>query len=168
MANILQSEVMTQFIYPFLLIFFLVFAILEKTKMFGSDNKKQIHALVSLVISLIFVSAVFPKIIVSNLMLFLVIGLVIIFVGLLMWGFLSGKEANDQLIGSKTLKWFGGFLIAAIVIAVIWASGIGGGFQKIFDFAFNSSGSEKFWTNFLIIAFIIGAIIAVLAKGKGK
>jgi len=167
MANILQSEVMTQFIYPFLLIFFLVFAILEKTKMLGGD-KKQIHAFISLVISLIFVSAVFPKIIVSNLMLFLVLGLVIIFVGLLMWGFISGREANDQLIGAKTLKWFGAFLILAIIIAVIWASGIGGGFQKIFDFAFNSPDSSKFWTNFLIIAFVIGAIVAVLVKGKSK
>ena len=135
--------------------------------MLGSD-KKQIHAFISLIISLIFVSAVFPKILVSNLMLFLVIGLVIIFVGLLMWGFISGKEANDQLIGAKTLKWFGAFLIIAIIVAVVWASGLGGGFQNLFDFMFNSDGSTKFWTNFLIIAFVIGAIVAVLAKGKGK
>ena len=161
MANILQSEVMTQFIYPFLLIFFIVFAILEKTKMFGAE-RKQVHALISLVISLIFVSAIFPKIIVSNLMLFLVLGLVIIFVGLLMWGFISGKEAGENLIGAKTLKWFGGFLILAIIVAVVWASGLGGGFQKIFDFMFNQEGSAKFWTNFLIIAFVIGAVVAVL------
>jgi len=165
MANILQSEVMTQFIYPFLLIFFIVFAILEKTKMFGAE-KKQINALVSLVISLIFVSAIFPKIIVGNLMLFLVLGIVIIFVGLLMWGFLSGKEAGENLIGAKTLKWFGGLLVIALAVAVIWASGLGGGFQKIFDFMFNSPDSGKFWTNFLIIAFVIGAIFVVLKKSK--
>lgn len=167
MVNILQSEVMTQFIYPFLLIFFLVFAILEKTKMFGSE-KKQINALVSLVISLIFVSAVFPKIIVGNLMLFLVIGIVIIFVGLLMWGFISSRESGENLIGSKTLKWLGAFLIIVIVVAVVWATGLGGGFQKLFDFMFNSEGSSKFWTNFLIIAFVIGAIVAVLVRGKTK
>ncbi len=133
--------------------------------MFGSD-KKQIHALISLVISLIFVSAIFPKIIVSNLMLFLVLGLVIIFVGLLMWGFISGKEAGENLIGAKTLKWFGGFLILAIVVAVVWASGLGGSFQKIFDFMFNSPDSAKFWTNFLIVAFVIGAIFVVLKNNK--
>jgi hypothetical protein len=99
-------------------------------------------------------------------MLFLVLGLVIIFVGLLMWGFISGKEAGENLIGAKTLKWFGGFLILAIVVAVIWASGLGGGFQKIFDFMFNSPDSGKFWTNFLIVAFVVGAIFVVLKNHK--
>ena len=40
MANLLQHPVMTDFVYPFLLVFFILFAILEKTKIFGEKAKE--------------------------------------------------------------------------------------------------------------------------------
>ena len=33
--TILQHPVLTSFVYPFLIVFFIVFAVLEKTKLFG-------------------------------------------------------------------------------------------------------------------------------------
>jgi multisubunit Na+/H+ antiporter MnhB subunit len=57
MTTILQAPLLIDFIYPFLLIFFIVFAILEKSKLFG-DEKKQLNALVALVIGLIFISII--------------------------------------------------------------------------------------------------------------
>ena len=69
-VTFLQNSLLTKFVYPFLLMFFILFAVLEKTKVFGSGTK-QINALISFVISFIFVSAVFPKEVTSNLMLFL-------------------------------------------------------------------------------------------------
>ncbi|MBT4376792.1 hypothetical protein HOD29_05445 [archaeon] len=164
MVNILQAPILRDFLYPFLLIFFIVFAILEKTAILGKE-KKQLDAFVSLIVALIFVSAVFPKIVVGNLMLFLTVGLVVVFVGLLLWGFIAGKEGVK--IEGKALKWFGGFLIAAVVIAVVWATGLGSYLQEAFAFIFNSSGSGVFWTNFLIIAFIIAAVWIVIGK-KGS
>ena len=83
MATILQNSLLTDFLYPFLLIFFICFAVLEKAKVFG-DDKKQLNAMVALVVGLIFVGAVFPKIIVANMVLFMTVGLVIIFVGLML------------------------------------------------------------------------------------
>ena len=77
--NILQSDILTKFVYPFLLVFFIIFGVLQKTKLLGSDNK-QLNAFVSFVIGLIFVSAVYPKLIVSNLVLFLSVAIVIVFV----------------------------------------------------------------------------------------
>ncbi|MBT4376073.1 hypothetical protein HOD29_01735 [archaeon] len=165
MANLLQHPVMTDFIYPFLLVFFILFAILEKTKLFGSEgNVKQLNALVSLVIGLIFVSAIFPKVVLGNLMLFLVLALVIAFVGLLLWGFITGgpKKEGDSFLGGKASKWFGGVLIVAIVIAVIWATGLHLGLEKAFDWIFNSSNSGSFWTNFFMVAIVVGAIAMVL------
>ena len=50
--------------------FFVVFAVLERTKLFGAE-KKQLNALTSFVVALIFVTAIFPKVIVENLILFL-------------------------------------------------------------------------------------------------
>ena len=73
MVNILQQPILTDFLYPFLFMFFIVFAVLEKTNLFG-EGKKQLNALIALIIGLIFVSAVFPKIVVGNLILFLVVG----------------------------------------------------------------------------------------------
>ncbi len=166
MATILQNSLLTDFLYPFLLIFFICFAILEKSSIFG-DGKKQLNALVSLVIGLIFVGAVFPKIIVANMILFMTVGLVVIFVGLMLWGFVSGGNITP---GPKMLNFYGVLLGIAVAIAVIWATGVWDGFlngiESIFRFLFDSSWSSPFWSNFLFVALIIVAVIVVI-KAKG-
>lgn len=161
----LQSPVLTKFALPFLLIFFIVFAILEKTKIFG-DDKKQINALIAFVIGFIFVSAVFPKEIVGNLILFLTIGIVIIFVVLILWGFVAGEEGL-KLGTSKGLKWVIGIVIfIAVVFAVLWATGIDtlGFFDKIF----HSSWSNAFWTNAAFVIMVAVALAVALRTGKSK
>jgi hypothetical protein len=164
MATILQAPILVDFLYPFLLIFFLLFAILEKTNIFG-EGKKQINALISLVIALIFVSAVFPKIIVGNLMLFLSVGLVVVFVALMLWGFVSGK---GEFTGGMN-KFWAWIIGIAIVFAILWASGLGGSLVEIFDWLFGSSWSGVLWTNILMVALIAGAIAVVLVKkASGK
>ena len=157
--TIFQNELVTRFILPFLLIFFIVFGLLEKTKLFGTD-KKQLNALVAFIIGLIFVAVTFPTIVVSNLILFLSIALVIMFVGLLLWGFVSGGEAK---IGDKNwIKWVAGIVIVvAVIIAVLWAMGIEG---KTFDLLFYQGWSKSFWTN----AFFIVAIGVALALAMRK
>ncbi len=162
MATILQAPILTDFLYPFLLMFFLLFALLEKTKIFG-DGKKQINAFLSLIIALVFVSAVFPKIIVGNLMLFLSVGLVVVFVALMLWGFVSGEAK----FGDGTRKFLGWLIGIAILIAVLWASGLGGGLVGAFDWLFGSSWSGTVWTNILMIA-LIGGAIAVAIKSAAK
>jgi len=157
--TILQSEILTKFVYPFLLIFFIVFAVLEKTKVLG-DDKKQLNALLAFVIGLIFVGAVFPKLIVANMILFLTVALVIVFVVLLLWGFVSSGEKGFEI--SKGLKTFLFIVLGiAVVVAVFWAVGVGGGF---FNFLFSSSWSNVFWTNFLFIV-VIAAALALVIKG---
>jgi hypothetical protein len=163
MSTILQAPLLTDFLYPFLLLFFISFGILEKTSVLGS-SKTQLNALVSLVIGLIFVSAVFPKIIVGNLMLFLSIALVVVFVALLLWGFISGKAEFPK----KVTAFLGVILGVGIVIAVLWASGIGTAqfLTDAWSFLFDSSWSGSFWTNVVFVLLIAGAVAAVLAKGK--
>ena len=82
--------IFTQFALPFLLIFAVLYGILEKTKILG-DGKHQINAIVSFVVGLIFVSAVHPKEIVGNLILFLTVALVVVFVALYSGDLLKGK-----------------------------------------------------------------------------
>lgn len=157
--TILQHWIFTRFVLPFLLIFFIVFAILEKTKLLGGD-KKQLNALLAFVIGLIFVSVSYPTEVASNLILFLTIGLIVLFVGLLLWGFAIGGEPKLDGTG---LKWTAGIIIfVAVVIAVIWATGFDLG---VFDWIFSQSWSASFWTNVAFIAAIAGAI-AVVMKAK--
>ncbi|MCK9568310.1 hypothetical protein M0R72_05155 [Candidatus Pacearchaeota archaeon] len=162
-TTILQSEILSDFVLPLLLIFFIVFAILEKTKLFGGD-KKQLNALTSLVIALIFVGAVYPKIIVSNLILFFAVAIAALFVILLLWGFVYGGDDN----GIKLEKWMKTFLGIglgiAFIFALIWATG--GWWDKILTF-FSTSSGKAITTNVIFILTIIIALAVVLA-GKGK
>lgn len=161
-GTILQAGILTKFIYPFLLIFFIIFAVLEKTKVLG-DNKTQLNALISFIIGLIFVSAAFPREVLGNLILFLTLAIVIMFVTLLLWGFVAGDSSGFKM--SKGLKTFLMVIIGiAVVIAVFWAMGIGGSF---FNFLFSSGWSSSFWTNALFVI-VIAAALALVLKSPVK
>ena len=159
---LLQHEIFTKFVYPFLLIFFIVFAVLEKTKLLG-EGKKQLNALISFVIGLIFVSAISPKMIVDNLILFLTVALVVMFVVLLLWGFVFG----DLKEGFKTENWMkqllGVVVGISVFIAVLWATGVR---TEFFDLLFRQSWSSKFWTNVSFILVIAIALALVLKKSS--
>ncbi|MEM3091231.1 MAG: hypothetical protein QXX55_02010 [Candidatus Pacearchaeota archaeon] len=163
----LQNEIFSKFILPFLFVFFLVFGVLEKSKLFGSE-KKQLNALIAFVIGLIFVAAVSWAQIASNLILFLTIALITMFVGLLLWGFISGEEGFKFSDAPKGLKYFIGIVILIIVlIALVWALGLSGTFfLNIYNFLFGSSWSKNFWTNALFIAVIIIALVLIIGKEK--
>jgi len=158
--TILQHWVLTKFAYPFLLMFFIVFAVLEKTKVLG-DKSKQLNAFVSFIISLIFVSAVFPKLVVSNLILFLSVALIVVFVALLLWGFVTGTE--PKIGGTKLKLVIGIIVVVVLLVAVIWATGLNLGFLGDL---FNQSWSKAFWTNFLFVVVIAVALALVIGKAK--
>ncbi|MFQ5532143.1 MAG: hypothetical protein ACE5ES_06015 [Candidatus Nanoarchaeia archaeon] len=160
--TILQHWILTRFALPFLLIFFIVFAILEKTKLLGED-KKQINALVAFVVGLIFVAIAYPTEIVSNLILFLTVAIIVVFVALLLWGFVSGEEG--KLPGEKSLKIIAGIVIViAVIIALLWAMGIE---QDVFSFLFQQDWSEGFWTNAAFIIVIAAALALIMKQSSG-
>lgn len=159
--TILQHWIFTEFALPFLLIFFIVFAILEKTELLG-DDKKQINALVAFVIGLIFVSAVSPKLMVSNLILFLTVAIVVMFIGMLLWGFVAG---GDVQIKNDKVKWAMGIAIVIGVIgAVIWATGFYSFLDGLF---FGGKVSGDFWINAVFVV-VIAIALAVAIGSKGK
>jgi len=163
--TILQHWIFSQFALPFLLIFFLAYGILEKTELFGK-GKQRLNAGLAFIIGLIFVSAIFPKIVVGNLILFLTVALVVMFIGLLLWGFVSGEAPK---VDGKLKAPFAVLIIIAVVAALLWALGTPGGFfRNAFDFVFLSSWSKGFWTNAVFVIVIIAAVIAVVGKGAKK
>lgn len=162
--TILQHWIFSQFALPFLLVFFILFGILEKTEFFGKD-KKQLHAGIAFIIGLLFVGAIFPKIVVGNLILFLTVAIIVMFIGLLLWGFASGEAPK---VDGKLKIPFAILIIIAVAAALLWALGTPGGvFRNIFDFLFLSGWSKDFWTNAVFVVVIIAAVIAVV-KPKGN
>jgi len=159
--TILQHEIFTRFALPFLLMFFIVFAVLEKTKLLG-EGKKQLNALIAFVIGLIFVSAVYPTLVVSNLILFLTVAIVVVFVALLLWGFVFGEKEEFKIKG--WMRWVLGILIGVgVFFAVLWATGIQG---KVVDLLFKQDWSSVFWTNALFVVVIAVALALVIGKSK--
>lgn len=160
--TILSNWLVTDYLLPFLLMFFLVFAILEKTKAFG-DSKKQLNALVAFVIGLIFVVSGFPKLVVGNLILFLTVLVVIAFIGILLWGFIVGGDAK---IDGKGKYVFAGILGLILLGGVLWALEWN---DDVWDFFTGNSIGSTFWTNVIFVLVIAAAIaLAIGIGGKGN
>ncbi|HEB46888.1 MAG TPA: hypothetical protein ENI22_00270 [Candidatus Pacearchaeota archaeon] len=161
MVTILQQPIVSDFILPFLLIFFLVFGILMKTKIFG-DKNPQLNAFIAFIVGLVFVAAIEPKLIVENLVLTLTVAIVVVFIILLLWGFVAGEGGLKFENAPNALKWFVGIVFVIFALAaLLWATGAQGGF---FDFLFRQGWSSDFWTNFAFLAVIIIALVVVLKK----
>ncbi len=160
---ILQNFLFTRFLFPFLLVFFLVFAILEKTKIFGGD-KKSLNAWTAFVIGMIVVAVAYPTQVINNLILFLTVALVTMFVALLLWGFAIGSEPKFD---SGKLKWASlTVVLIAVVIATFWATGT---LDEVIDWLFGQDWSSSVWVNTFFVLAVAGALAIVLRSGgKGK
>jgi len=156
----LQNWIVSKFLLPFLLIFFIVFAVLEKTKIFG-EGKKQLNALIAFVVGLIFVGAIYPKLVVENMILFLTVAIVIVFVILLLWGFVFG-DLKEGFKLEKWMKWGLGVIIGiAVIAAIVWATGLN---IQLTNFL---SGQSQIWTNVaFVVAIAIALALVLLAKEK--
>ena len=158
--TILSNDIFTKGILPFLLVFTIIFAILQRTKILGED-KRQIDAIVSLSVALLLVAFAWPTGIITKLVPFLAVAAVVIFIFLLLYGFVaSDKKEGLQL--SKGIKIAAGIIIlVALVIAVLWATDSLLFITNIF------SSSNNIWANALLIAAIIG-VMAVALSTSGK
>lgn len=157
--TIFTNELFTQAILPFLLVFVLVFAILDKTKLLG-EGKRQINAIVSLVIALLFLGFTKAVGIVINLVPIAVVVLVIILVFYLMIGFVFNEAEGFK--ANKGIRIAGGIIILLImIIAVLIVSGY---WQKVTDFF--SGGNSTWVSTIIMLAIIAGAIAIVLSMEK--
>jgi hypothetical protein len=114
------KDLLSETILPLLLVWTITFAIFEKIKFFG-ENKKQLNAIISLVIALFFSFSIFPKLVAKNLILFLSVALISLFVILLLWGFIFGSEKE----GFKPEAWMKWSLAVLAGLAFIGAVFLG-------------------------------------------
>jgi hypothetical protein len=155
---ILVSPIFRDFILPFVLVFTLVFALLEKTQLLG-DGKRQINAIIGLVIGLIVISFSYATGIIVTLMPFLSVFAVVILIFMMLYGFASGKKDSDIL--NKQLKVTFGILIGlGLIAAVLYSTGW---WVLIYEYVFSDQMGGQIFVNLLLIVVIIAAIIAVVA-----
>lgn len=155
------SPLFTDYILPFVLVFTLIFAILQKTQLFG-EGRKQINAIIGLVVGVILIAFPFARDIIVQLMPFLAVSAVVLLVFMLLYGFVMGKEKDVLHKGVKIT--LGIILGLALITVLLFVSGYWG---PIYNLMFGREGSSQVWINILLIVVIAGAVISVVV-GKDK
>lgn len=159
--TLLSSPYVTELILPFLLVFTLIFAILDKTKILG-EGKRQINAIISLVVGLIFVSYTYAVGISIKLIGVMAVIAVIILVFMLLFAFVY-HEKEFKMPRGLTIT-FGVLIAIVLVVSLLVFTGYWGMITSAF---YEGSGSA-FSRNIIFLVIIIGAIWLVLATGKDK
>jgi len=159
----LISPLFLDYILPFVLVFTLIFAILQKTEILG-EGKKQIDSLVGLVVGLILIAFPFSRMIVVELMPFLAVSIVVLFVFMLIFAFVMGKK-GDIFEGKEALKWILVTLAGLALVTVFLM--ITGWWDGVWAWFFHRDSSSQLWVNVLLLAVLVGAVVAVLNGDKG-
>ena len=158
-STIFTGPLFRDYILPFLLVFVVVFGILEKTKIFG-DEKRQINALTGFIIALIAVGFEFPRQVINSLVLYFAVVVVIILIFMILYGFVASTK--DGFTPHAWIKWvFGALIIISLTVAVFWATGSMNGAIQFF---FYDPVGSMILTNILFVAIIAGAIALMLKK----
>jgi len=157
-AGIFGSSVFKDLILPFLIIFVIIFAILQKTQILG-EEKKQIDALVSLVIALLLIGMPNAREFIVNSLTWFVVGVIVIFIFLILYGFVAGDKWAEQSWVKIVFGILAGFFVIGLVIYV-------GGLWDIVKGWFSGTGGGEVLTNIFLIAIIAGAMAIALTSGK--
>ncbi len=166
--TILSSPIFVESILPFLLVFTIVFAVLQKSKLFG-DGKKQIDAIVALVVGVLVVSFAGATGIILQMTIFLAVSLVVILVLLILLGAFAeeGKFWGDNGMFPKALRIIA--MIVVILAVVIAATYITGFWETLYDWVFLGGTSSSTFVNVLFFIIIAAAVAAVIvSSGKKK
>jgi hypothetical protein len=155
---IFDNPFFTEMLLPFLLVFVVVFAILQKSKILG-EGKAQMDAIVGMVVGLILIGVPGPRDILVALMPWMSVGVAIILVFLILYGFVAGDlselgKSNPVKIGMGILA--GVFTLGVVLFVTGWGS-------KIWD-SFSISG--EVWMNVIMIVLVLGAMAVAVFSGK--
>ena len=157
---IFDNPFFTEMLLPFLLVFVVVFAILQKSKILG-DGKAQIDAMVGLIVGLLLIGLPQPRNIIVGIMPWMAVGIAVILVFLILYGFVAGDLSKAPAWMKITFGILAGLFTLAIVLYI---SGLG---DIIMGWLSGDSGSS-IWMNVLMIALVIGAMAVAIMGGKKK
>ncbi len=150
--SLLGSPFLTNIVLPFVLVFTVVFAILEKTELLGKA-RKDINAIVSLVIALLATGVPAAIGVLQNLIPVIAILIVILFGWFLVFGFV-GTQMEDKKLWTSTLQRLFSIVLGVILLGIVtWAVGV-------FDYVTVDPATAARVGQFVLL---LGAIIAVVA-----
>ncbi len=158
--TILSSPFIRDIVLPFLLVFAIMFAILQKSEILGK-GKKQTDVIVALVVGLMVIAVGSVTNIITSLVPVLAAGLVVLLVFFLLWGF-AFKEGTFEV--HKSVQWLiGGLAAVAVIVATLYYTG---GLDYVKGLV---SGEGSSWaTNILFVVLVAIAIAAVVGFGGAK
>ena len=162
-GTILQSPLFINLILPFLLLFAIVFAVLQKTKVLG-EGKKQIDAIVALVVALIVVAFAQAVDIIVFLMPVLGVSLVVVIVFLILLGTVF-KEGEFKVHNS--IKWIVGILAAIVLVVTLLV--LTGRWDYLIELISGEGDGDgtNVLTNIIFIVIILVAVAVVVFGGGG-
>jgi predicted Abi (CAAX) family protease len=152
---IFDNPFFTEILLPFLLVFVVTFAILQKSKILANT---QVDAMVGLVIGLILIGVPGPRDVVVGIMPLLAVGVAVILVFMILYGFVAGDLSDDKNMPGWLKYTFMGLAALFTIWVVLFVSGLG---TKILD---SFGGSSDVWMNIVMIVLVV-AVVAVAMKG---
>ena len=157
---IFEHPFFTEMLLPFLLVFVVVFAILQKSKIFG-DGKAQIDSIVALVIGLITITFAYQTGIIVKLMGWLALGVTVILIFLILYGFVAGDLSKAPDWMKITFGILAGLFTIGVVVYVT-------GFWGVVEGWFGGATNDGLVMNVIILVLVVGAVItAVVTSKKG-
>lgn len=158
--TILQNDFVVYILLPFLLVFTLVFAILQKSQILGKGKSRN-DAIVALVIGLMVVAFGYPTGIIVRLVPWLGVGVVILLVFLLLWA--AVYKEGEFSVPANVQKWLGVLIFIGVVIAVLMVSGK---WDDLFNLA--TANSTTLYTIIFVILIALGIVVVVYEKKDKK
>jgi len=157
---IFENVFFAKMLLPFLLVFVLVFAILQKSKILG-DGKAQVDAIVGMVVGLILIGASGPRDIIVGIMPWMAVGIAVILVFFVLYGFVAGDLSGSNMPNS--LKYvFGGLAGVFTIGVVLFVSGL---WENIWD---SFGGASEVWMNVVMVAVILGVVAVAVFGNKNS
>jgi hypothetical protein len=151
-TTIFGNSFILYLLLPFLLVFVLVFSILEKTNILG-EGKRYANVIVGMVVAFIFVAV--PQVVGITIKFIPLIALILVVLLclLMLFGFVGIKVEE-----SKGLKIALGIVLGLSLLGIFaWSTGI---FEKI---QFNSTILQ-----YVILVAVFGGAMALVVSGSGK
>ena len=156
---IFENAFFTEMLLPFMLVFVVVFAILQKSNILGK-GKAQVDAIVGAVVGLILIGVPGPRDILVGIMPWMAVGVGVILVFMILYGFVAGDLS--KLGESLGVKIGMGILAGVFTLGIVlYVTGLG---TKVWG---SFGGSSDAWMNVVMIALVLGAMaVAVLGNKK--
>jgi len=152
--DLLGSPFFTNIVLPFVLVFTVVFAILDKTQLLG--ERKDVNSIIAMIFGLIAVGVPAAMGVLSNLIPVIAVLIIILFAWFLVFGFVGTRLPSAKWTPGL-IKTFLVFIGLVLMGVIAWATGL-----------FNFAAADDLMTGqFIQMVLLIGAIVAVIAVVVG-